>query len=195
MYCIMNKKELRSIYLEKRLALTDSEYVDRNKKLVDLFFTMVDLNGINVIHIFLPMVKYKEPNTWPIIERIKKENPAIRFSIPKVNTKNQLLDSFYFDSQDQLKENKWGIQEPQFGDHTDPKDIDLVIVPLLAIDKRGHRVGYGKGYYDKLLSQCKPTCLTVGVTLFEPIENIEDVNKLDVALNTCITPKKFKKFN
>jgi len=69
-----------------------------------------------------------------------------------------------------------------------------VIVPLLAIDKRGHRVGYGKGYYDKLLSQCKPTCMKVGVTLFEPIEEIEDVNEMDVPLDYCLTPASYIKF-
>jgi 5-formyltetrahydrofolate cyclo-ligase len=62
-----------------------------------------------------------------------------------------------------------------------------VIVPLLAVDKNGHRVGYGKGYYDKLLSQCKSTCLKVGISLFELIEKIEDANEMDVALNYCVT--------
>lgn len=184
----MLKKELRASYLEKRLALSDKEYADRNQKLVDNFFTSIDLTGVNVIHVFLPMIKYKEPDIWPIIQRIKKEKPLIRFSIPRVNYKTQELENFYFESTDQLKENKWGTQEPQFGERTPTEDIDLVVVPLLAVDKAGHRVGYGKGYYDKLLSMCKPTCLKVGISLFEPIEKIEDVNELDVALNTCITP-------
>lgn len=184
----MLKKELRSGYLEKRLALSDTEYADRNQKLFENFFASVDLTGVNVIHVFLPMIKYKEPDIRPILERIKKEKPSIRFSIPRVNNKTQVLENFYFESPDQLKENKWGIQEPQFGERTPPEDIDLVIVPLLAVDKDGHRVGYGKGYYDKFLSLCKPTCLKVGISLFEPIEKIEDVNEMDVALNTCITP-------
>ncbi len=191
----MLKKELRPVYIEKRLALSDEEYTLRNQKIVDNFFSNFDLKEIKVIHIFLPMIKYKEFNTWLIIERIKKEYPTIRFSIPRVNNKNQVLENFYFDSPDQLKENPWGIQEPQFGERTHPEDIDLVIVPLLAVDNTGHRVGYGKGYYDKLLSQCKPTCLKVGFSLFDPVEKIEDVNELDVALNFCITPKREIIFN
>lgn len=183
----MLKKELRASYLEKRLALSDREYADRNQKLVENFFTSVDLTGVNVIHVFIPMIKYKEPDIWPVLERTKKEKPSIRFSIPRVNYKTQELENFYFESPDQLKENKWGIQEPKFGERTHPEHIDLVIVPLLAVDIHGHRVGYGKGYYDKLLSVCKPTCLKVGISLFDPIDKIEDVNELDVALDFCVT--------
>jgi 5-formyltetrahydrofolate cyclo-ligase len=140
------------------------------------------------------MLKYKEFNTWLIIEQVKKEMPSIRFSIPKVNAKIQLLENYYFESKDQLNENKWGIQEPLFGDKTMAEEIDLVIVPLLAFDKSGHRVGYGKGYYDKLLSTCRPNTLKIGVSLFQPVENIEDTNNLDVALDFCVTPEKIISF-
>jgi 5-formyltetrahydrofolate cyclo-ligase len=87
----MNKKELRTLYIEKRLMLSEEDYNNRNQKLVELFFSLVELSRVKVIHVFLPMVKYKEPNTWPIIEKIKREYPAIRFSIPRVNNKTQLL--------------------------------------------------------------------------------------------------------
>jgi 5-formyltetrahydrofolate cyclo-ligase len=191
----MNKKELRSVYLEKRLLLTDAEYNRRNHQIVDNFFTNIKFDKIKVIHIFIPMLKYKEFNTWLIIEQVKKEMPSIRFSIPKVNAKIQLLENYYFESKDQLNENEWGIQEPLFGDITMAEEIDLVIVPLLAFDKSGHRVGYGKGYYDKLLSTCRPNALKIGVSLFQPVENIEDTNNLDVALDFCVTPEKIISFN
>ncbi len=191
----MLKKELRSAYLEKRLALSDIEYTNRNQEIANHFFREINLDGIKVIHIFIPMVKYKECNTWLIIERIIKEMPAIRFSVPRVNTERQLLENFYLESREQLKENKWGIEEPRFGEKTRTKDIDLVMVPLLAFDKAGHRVGYGKGYYDKLLSECRSGTLKIGVSFFSPIEKIEDVNELDVALDSCITPKKLFYFN
>lgn len=190
----MNKKDLRSIYLEKRLSLLPNEYKVRSEKIVSHFFDFVDLKRIKTIHVFLPMVKYNEFNTWEIIDRIRKEWTSIRFSIPKVNTHTHQLDNFYFETKEQLRENKWGISEPQFGDITNPSDIDLVIVPLLTIDKSGHRVGYGKGYYDKLLSVCKPACQKIGVSLFEPIEKIEDVNKLDIALDFCVTSEAVLKF-
>ena len=65
--------------------------------------------------------------------------------------------------------------------------IDMVFVPLLIFDKQGYRVGYGKGFYDKYLAQCRVDCLKVGFSYFEPIE-IEGTREFDVPLNLCITP-------
>ena len=69
-----------------------------------------------------------------------------------------------------------------------PAEIDLVFVPLLAFDKKGFRVGYGKGFYDKWLAGCRPDCIKVGFSYFEPVESIDDRHEFDVPLNLCITP-------
>ena len=65
----------------------------------------------------------------------------------------------------------------------------MVILPLLAFDQQGYRVGYGKGFYDKFLSGCREDCLKVGFSYFEPIETIDDCNEFDVPLDLCITPQ------
>ena len=65
---------------------------------------------------------------------------------------------------------------------------DLIIVPLLAVDAQGHRVGYGKGFYDRFLSKCRPDCLKVGLNYFEPDERIVDVGEHDIKLDACVTP-------
>ena len=62
--------------------------------------------------------------------------------------------------------------------------------PLLAFDEQGHRVGYGKGFYDKLLSKCKPDCKRIGLSLLEPTSKIDDINPHDGILHACITPSK-----
>ena len=64
----------------------------------------------------------------------------------------------------------------------------MVLVPLLAFDKLGHRVGYGKGYYDRFLAKCPPNCLRIGLSLFDPVERIDDVVPTDIRLNSCLTP-------
>ena len=71
----------------------------------------------------------------------------------------------------------------------DEKEIDLVLVPLLCFDKKGFRVGYGKGFYDRFLSKCRSDVLKIGLSYFKPVEKIEDVRDFDVALDYCITPK------
>jgi 5-formyltetrahydrofolate cyclo-ligase len=75
-----------------------------------------------------------------------------------------------------------------------PEEIDLVFVPLLCVDKKGNRVGYGKGYYDKFLKECRRDIIKIGFSYFEPVEKIDDVNRYDVKLNYCITPESFYSF-
>ncbi|MFT7351177.1 MAG: 5-formyltetrahydrofolate cyclo-ligase [Flavobacterium sp.] len=72
--------------------------------------------------------------------------------------------------------------------------IDVVFVPLLAFDLQGNRVGYGKGFYDKFLANCKPTTIKIGISFFEAEEKISDVFAKDVKLDYCITPEKVYSF-
>ncbi len=182
----MNKDELRKIFLTKRLTLTDSEHRELSRKITELFFLSFDLSQIKIIHIFLPIHSKREPDTWLIIDRIRKEFPHIRLVIPKV--KGEEMQNLFFEGNHQLENTKWGMTEPKEGEPVNPLEIDLVLVPLLAFDKYGHRVGFGKGYYDKFLSTCKPTCRKIGISFFEEVI-IEDVNPLDRALDECITPR------
>lgn len=184
----MTKKELRKLYLAKRAALSEAEYGQYNFQLYQNFFSTIDLSFVTVLHTFLPMIEKKEVDTWLIIDRIKREFPHIRISIPKVNPQTGVFDSFYFEGLHQLTTNEWGIQEPKQGIPTEPGKVDIVLIPLLAYDKKGHRVGYGKGFYDKFLATCRPDCKKIGLSLFESPETITDTNALDVQLNACVTP-------
>ncbi|MBX2957764.1 MAG: 5-formyltetrahydrofolate cyclo-ligase [Cyclobacteriaceae bacterium] len=184
----MTKQELRKVYLEKRMALSEAEYQQLNYRLCENFFTHIDLSFKKVIHTFLPLVEKREPDTWLIVDRIRREFPHIRISIPRVDTETDQLENFYFEGLHQLKKNNWGILEPQQGIPTPPKKIDIVLVPLLAFDKQGNRVGYGKGYYDKFLATCNPSCAFVGISLFSPVDRIEDIHSNDFLLSSTITP-------
>ena len=98
------------------------------------------------------------------------------------------MENFYFEGLHQLVTSAWGIQEPKQGIPTEIEKIDLVLVPLLAFDKAGHRVGYGKGFYDRFLKGCRPDCLKAGLSFFEAEEILTDADELDVPLDLCVTP-------
>jgi len=184
----MTKAALRKLYLQKRLALSESATVQLSKQLSKTSFLCTDLSGIGVLHTFLPIKKNKEPDTFYIIDRIRRENPSIQLSIPKVNEENGLLENYYWEGHDQLRENKWGIPEPQHGIPTPPEKIDMVLVPLLVFDQQGHRVGYGKGYYDRFLTTCRKDCKKIGLSFFRPIELISPSEEHDQKLDQVITP-------
>lgn len=191
----MTKRELRKLYLQKRAALSEAEYGQLNFQLYQNFFSTIDLSFVHVLHTFLPIVEKKEVDTWLILDRIRREYPHIRISIPKVNSQTGVFDSFYFEGLHQLALNEWGIQEPKQGIPTEPEKVDLVLIPLLAYDKKGHRVGYGKGFYDKFLSTCRGDCKKIGLSLFNAEETISDANQLDINLDLCITPAQAIQFS
>ena len=69
-----------------------------------------------------------------------------------------------------------------------------MLLPLLAFDSKGNRVGYGKGFYDLFLSKCKPDVVKIGLSFFDTEEIIEDVFLEDIRLDYCITPDTIVKF-
>ncbi len=189
----MTKPELRKTYLQKRKDMSSSEYIELSHRLKDQFFHHVDLSAIKVLHTFLPLKKNKEPDTGMIITHIQNEFPSVRLCVPRIHTVADRLENFFFEGMHQMAENAWGILQPITGTPLGADKIDMVLVPLLAFDLAGQRVGYGKGYYDWFLATCRPDCYKVGLSFFPPVDKIH-TGSGDVALDCCITPEKFYRF-
>lgn len=190
----MTKQELRKLYFKKRLSLTDEDYHFLNNQLIQRFFLDVNCRDLKVVHSYLPIPSNKEPDTRPIINHIRKEFPLTRISIPRVQAGAGTLENVYFSHNIELKANSWNIEEPVGGVLTSSHDIDMVLVPLLCFDRVGNRIGYGKGYYDRFLRLCRTDCTKIGLSLFDPVEKISDVDKFDVPLNYCVTPERTYSF-
>jgi 5-formyltetrahydrofolate cyclo-ligase len=191
----MKKSELRKYYLSKRKAIPAEEMAIKSHQITDLFFQNFDLSTIQYLHVFLPIIKHNEIDTFLIIRYLQQNIAQTNIVISKIIPEKYELENYLFNEKN-LIENPWGIVEPS-GENQEkilPELIDLVIIPLLIFDKNGNRVGYGKGFYDRFLDQCEPETLKIGLCLEEPIEMIEDVNEFDVKMDFCITPNKIYKF-
>lgn len=186
------KKALRKEYLQKREALSEQDLHQFN---IDLFkrFKMLPLTGLRFIHFFLPIKRLREPDTLPIIHWLLKEHPEIKVVLSRSNLDTNLMEHFIWDEQELLT-NRWGIQEPHQGIKILSQQIDAVVVPLLIFDKDGNRVGFGKGFYDRFLSDCRDDCKKIGLSYFEPISKIKDTDAYDVKLDLCITKDKVWRF-
>jgi 5-formyltetrahydrofolate cyclo-ligase len=184
----MVKAELRKLYLEKRTEFTKDDVNEKSLRIAERFFREFDLAKINYLHGFLPIEKFNEIDTHLIFHRVWFEHANVETVVPRINFKTDELDSLMFTPVTELVRNAWMIHEPTHDELVDCAKLDLVLVPLLAFDRRGDRVGYGKGYYDKLLKKCRPDCLKVGLSHFPPIDGIEDSNENDVSLDYCLTP-------
>jgi 5-formyltetrahydrofolate cyclo-ligase len=183
----MKKEEIRSIYKQKRKELSEVE----RSKLDDLMliqFQKLQLPDINFLLSYWPIEENNEPNTHLFTDYLEFRNPALKILYPKSDFVNQELEAIEVEADTPFHKNAWNIFEPMTGTVTDIGLIDMVFVPLLAFDKYGYRVGYGKGFYDKYLKQCKAECLKVGFCYFEPVDEIEARQEFDVPLNVFITP-------
>ena len=98
------------------------------------------------------------------------------------------MTHFLLTDNTKFTKNEYGIPEPINGIEVPIDKINVIFVPLLAYDKLGNRVGYGKGFYDKFLFKCKKETILIGLSFFEPENEIKDVSINDIRLNHCVTP-------
>lgn len=184
----MRKKEARKIFMQKREAITDAQQLKWDD-LILIQLQTIDFPFISNVLSFYSITEKKEVNSFSITEYLKFRNPALQVAYPRMNVAESRMDAIISHADEAFEENEFGITEPIGNDIIPPEEIELVLVPLLAIDKNGHRVGYGKGYYDRFLANCDPQCLKIGLSYFEPIDTLEDAAEYDIPLDLCITPQ------
>ena len=188
----MTKQELRFLSKEKRIDISPAELERKSEMICNLLFSKFQLSG-KTMSLFLPIERQKEINTYTILE--KGISLDVKIALPKTVPDSSNLKHILYESQAQLSLNAYGIPEPKDGIVIKPNQFDFVLVPLLAIDKSGYRIGYGKGYYDRFLKKCAPNCIFIGLHLFEEFSEIDDLNKYDIPLNYCITPTQIIHFD
>ncbi len=188
----MNKLELRKSYMKKRLHLSAVELAILSEKITSKVHETLAINEFGVFHIFLPIKAKNEINTWPIIHFLWQHKKKVVVPATRANTPE--MKSFLLTPETKLLENQWGIPEPIESIQVMPEEIQVVFLPLLVFDRQGHRVGYGKGFYDRFLKQMSPNIIKVGLSLFPPAEEIDDVGAWDEKMNWCVTPREVIRF-
>jgi 5-formyltetrahydrofolate cyclo-ligase len=186
----VNKSSLRKIYLTKQKNLFPAERVLKSNEISNQLFQNFDLTSIKFLHCFLPIEKFNEIDTSLIFQKIWRDFSNIKTVAPRVNFQTNKIESAKFVLETELVKNIWEIEEPSEGELIEAEKIDIVLVPLLCFDKRGFRVGYGKGFYDKFLKCCRADCLKIGLSYFAPVEKISDAQEFDVKLDFCVTPER-----
>ena len=186
------KAALRRAALPRRQALTPAEVAQRSAQLSALLFANFPVASWRWLHVFLPLANKNEPDTWAIIQRIWAERLPVRLAAPVVQADGISLKHYELAAATPLLANRWGIPEPMANPATEvvPAQLDAVLVPLLACDQQGQRVGYGGGFYDRFLAQCRPDAVFIGLNVLDdaPVPALADVLPTDVPLHACITP-------
>lgn len=180
----MLKAELRKIYLQKRKALSDDEAFLLSKSIFENFISYFKPLPGQKVHLFIPIQKFREIDTSLFIDYFLSH--YIRVFVPKIAEASLISVEIFTDTEFEL--NGWGISEPVSSKDSEIVDFDYVITPLLYCDKRGNRVGYGKGFYDGFFGNLPEKSKKIGVNYFNPNENIDDVWEFDIPLDYLVTP-------
>lgn len=184
----MLKKELRKKYRTARTALTPAQQL----KLDDLLliqFQKLALPPLQTVMSFYPMEERGEINTFILTDYLTFRNPGLQVCYPKTKLFQNTMQAMAADADTAFEPNAYGILEPASHTVIAPEQLDAVLLPLLAFDEKGNRVGYGKGFYDRFLEGCRRDCVKIGLSYFDAVDRIEDANEFDVPLNYCITPQ------
>lgn len=171
----------------KRRALTPCE-VDKSSGLIqNNLFSLECIKNAKTVCVFLST--FKEPDTIRIVKQMWADNFKVVVPITNVKTGELLLS--YIESMSDLKNGAYGILEPSVALDAHICDVDVILVPGLAFDREGGRMGFGKGYYDRLLENSQS--VKIGICYdFQLCEHIP-TEKHDVPMDFVVTEKEILK--
>lgn len=192
-----NKQELREKILAKRRNL-DSALVEENSRLISDYIISSEI--FRQSKVIMTYLNYpKEVQTDYIFETAIKQNKTV--TIPVCEKESIDLIPSKITDINQVEVGYYGLREPkkEFFYPIDSKLIDLVIVPGVAFDLKGNRIGHGKGYYDNLFKKINPSAIKIGLAFqFQIIDDSWETDKWDVPLDGLITENGFsylRRFN
>lgn len=143
----MDKKELRRSIRERKRAMTEEEIVTRSKALGKAFADSALYRDAKTIYGYLPY--NQEVRTVPMLEQALRDGKKV--AVPKVVGDEMVF--IYLSDLTQVEKGYAGIPEPIADEPVANDETALVLMPGLAFDREGHRIGYGGGFYDKFLER------------------------------------------
>ncbi len=180
----MTKNEIRTDLKAKRRALTQEEINKKSENIFSHFMSLSCYDKADTVMVYLSA--YKEPETRDIIGILLRDGKKV--VVPISNTDNFTITPSYLVSTNDLKKGAYDIPEPNKCTEADINSIDIALIPGIAFDEKGSRIGFGKGYYDRFLSGFHGT--KIGICYdFQLISDIP-VSEHDIKMDMIITEKR-----
>ena len=177
------KAELRKYYIDKRDRIGVKERAEKSRDIGRRLLKQDTFKNARTVGFYCAFSS--EVDTREMMKAALDRGKKI--FLPKINTKNKSMDfSEHNGDFAELACNFYGILEPQ-GPSQNSRTLDLIVVPGVAFDKQGWRLGYGAGYYDRFLKQV--TARTIGVIFSEQLHSSLPVDKYDIPVDIVITDK------
>ena len=181
----MTKSQLRKKYKALRKGLSSEDIEDLSLAIANTALQL-DIWDKSFYHIYLNIEEQKEINTEYILNILAGKDKNIVIS--KSNFEDYSMTHYLLTDNTRIKKNEYNIPEPIDGIEIKTSQLDVVFVPLLAFDKNGNRIGYGKGFYDRFLADCEPETIKIGLSFFDVHNESFESSKEDIKLDYCVTP-------
>ena len=175
----MNKQELRRAIRERKRAMTEEEIVERSNALAEKFYNSPAYQAASTIYGYLPY--NQEVRTVPMLQRALDEGK--RVAVPKVY--GEEMRFIYLEDLTQVSKGYAGIPEPIADAPVAEDPRALVLMPGLAFDPQGHRIGYGGGFYDRFLAQ-EPNHPTLALCYEFQMQAHLDTEEFDIPVDTVL---------
>ena len=178
------KKQMRDAVLARRDAMLPSARAVASHAIIEKLCALPRYQHAKVILTYMGFGS--EIETRPFVERILIDGKIV--VLPRVDRASRSLILHAVQSLSELEVSKWGIREPRADTPPVPlSTIEFALLPGVAFDRTGNRLGYGRGYYDKLLSTVDPTLERVAAGFCCQIVDVVPVGPLDQKIDILVT--------
>lgn len=180
------KEKLRKELLNSRKAVSQEEFESNSEEIINRLQQEPQFLEAETIHCYVSMNGRREVDTHGLIkEQLSKDKEIV---VPVTNFNDGTLTNISIPAFNALNENKWGVLEPEEGEHIATDEIELVIVPMVGGDEQCNRIGYGKGFYDRFLKEV--SCPTIGLLFEQNIISKVPIEDFDIPLDKIITEQR-----
>lgn len=182
----MDKGLIRKQFLEKRETLAFSERMKKDERIRQRFLTLKEFQTARKVFFY---ASYRaEVDTFGLISSAL--NDTKRVALPKVFPEAREIRFFWIKDIDEVSPGYWGIPEPMTDEEAFADEAELIVVPAIAYDRRGYRIGYGGGYYDRFLKKTPGHITTVGLAYDEQLIERIPTDEWDVPVKIVITDER-----
>jgi len=154
------KAELRKRLRGVRKSTPLEACAERSRAIVARLETHDAVVGARQVGLFWPIVARHEVDLRPLDASLRARN--VRVAYPTIDADTNVMTFRFVDDLAQLEERGFGFSEPA-ADAPEATALDVIVVPAIAVDPTGHRIGYGAGYYDRTLPRFAPPAVSIAV--------------------------------
>jgi 5-formyltetrahydrofolate cyclo-ligase len=183
------KAELRKRMRGLRNAVPLTACAERSARIVERLLALEPVAGARSIALFWPITERHEVDLRGLDERLRARGARVAY--PAVDPETRAMAFRFVDHPDAMDEHGFGFREPApSAPEAAQGELDAIVVPALAVDPAGHRIGYGAGYYDATLPRYAPPAATIAVAFqFQLIAEVP-VTEGDVKLDWIVTDER-----